>query len=371
MQRALRYLAAVLAVGIVAAACGGTSPQTAASPAATAAGTAAAGATAAATPDPIQALKAKVQGKSIVLGAGSPPNLAEVTTRKAANILQETFGVTIDYKPIAATTLAAGVLSGSIHAAEVSLTRLAGLKEGGADITIFGTNDFKLDYVLIAKTSIKTVQELKGRTYVSGGNTGSSALFNNYCFGQAGMTTNDVKQTALSSSSAINTAILGGQFESAMVHADLLAQLNAKQPGQWHALCYTYKGVNETNDVWFSTAQWVKDNPDMALAITIAKTMAARWTYDKKDEWVTLAKSYVPNLEPGVAESTYDLFARQIGLWSVNSVLTLASCAADMDQLVKVGRIKVAPDCKTFVNLDYEKRALEILGKAPEPKVGN
>lgn len=365
-----RSLATVAVLAMVTGACGGgASSPAAASPAGAAPAPAApapAGAPAA-TPNPIAALKAKVQGKSIVLGVGSPPNLAEVTSRKTANILKETFDVNVEYKAVAADVEAAAVLSGSINAGEVSFARLAGLKEGGGDVLVFGTNDYRLDYVLVAKTPIKTMQELKGRTYADGGATGSSVFFNDYCFGKAGMKVEDTRVSHLSSTSAVANAIATPQFEAAMIHADTLAVLNAKFPGQYNALCYTYEGVKQTNDVWFSTSAWIKANPDMTTAILVAGMMAARWTYDKKAEWVALAKQYVANLPEGVAETTYDLFAGQIVLWSVNGALDLNACKSEMTDLVKLGRIKAPLDCASIMTLDFQTKAREILGTIPEP----
>src|SRR5437762_3467996 len=112
-------LAATAAAAILVAACGGGATSPTSAPASAAAAPSAAG-PAAATADPIAALKAKVNGKSIVFGVGSPPNLAEVTTRKTADYLKEIFGVTVDYKAVAADVEAAAVLAGSIHAGEVS-----------------------------------------------------------------------------------------------------------------------------------------------------------------------------------------------------------------------------------------------------------
>jgi ABC-type nitrate/sulfonate/bicarbonate transport system substrate-binding protein len=353
----------IAAMAIIVAACGpgaspapGTTSGTTAAPAAS--GTAGA----------IAAIKAKVQGKSISLGAGSPPNLAEVTTLKATQILKDDFGVTVDYRPIQATAVAAGVVGGSLNIAEVSLTRLAGLKEGGADVLVIGTNDYKLDYVLAVKDPIKTIQDLRGQPYVDGGATGPSALFNDYCFGKAGMTVNDTRVTHLASSAAINSAFATDQFVGAMVHADTLANLQAKFPGRYRALCFTYEGVHDTNDVWFTMRQWATDNPDLTQAVILAKTMAARWTYENKDGWVKLANQYVPDLEPGVAAATYDLFAGQIGLWSNNGALDLAKCSNEMRTLVTLGRLKAAIDCSTFATTEYERKAVEVLGKVDEPK---
>ena len=359
-------LVGAVTAAILATACGGGTTTPSAAPAASSAPSAAA--TAAASVDPIASLKAKLNGKSLVLGVGSPPNLAEVTSRKTADYLKELFGVTVEYKAVAADVEAAAVLAGSINAGEVSFARLAGLKEGGADVVVWGTNDYRLDYVLVAKNPIKAMADLKGKTYADGGATGSSVFFNDYCFGTANMKVDDTKVSHLANKTAVANAIATPQFDAAMVHADTVAVLQAKFPGQYNVLCYTYKGVKQTNDVWFSTSAWLKDNQDMATAILVASLTAARWTYDKKAEWVALARQYVSNLPDGVAESTYDLYAGQIGLWAVNGALDTANCANEMKDLVNLQRIKAPLDCNTFLNLDVQKRARDIVGTKPEPK---
>ena len=147
----------------------------------------------------------------------------------------------------------------------------------------------------------------------------------------------------------------------------LLAVLTAKFPGQYVGLCYPYEGVKQTNDVWFSTGAWLKANPDMAAAIVISAMQAARWTYEKKAEWVALGKQYVANLPDGVAEATYDLYAGKIGLWAVNGALDLGFCKNEMVDLVKLGRLKAPLDCASLMTLDVQDRALKVLGKVPEP----
>jgi len=353
-------LIGVTLIAILFTACGGGTST--ASPT-TAAATAGAGGSA----DPIAALKAKVQGKSIVLGVGSPPNLAEVTTKKTAEYLQSMFGVTVDYKAVAADVEAAAVVAGSMNLGEVSFARLAGLKEGGADVVVWGTNDYRLDYVLVAKAPITKMTDLKGKTYADGGATGSSVFFNNYCFGDAGMKVDDTKVSHLANTTAVANAIATPQFDAAMVHADTVAVLQAKFPGQYNVLCYTYKGVKQTNDTWYSTGAWLKDNQDMATAVLVAQLTAARWTYDNKNEWVALANQYVPGLPDGVASSTYDLYAGQIGLWAVNGALDVNNCTNEMKDLVSLGRIKAPLDCNTFLNVDIQKRARDIVGMKTEP----
>lgn len=354
-------LGSFVAVAILIAACGGGAQPTASA-------TTSGAPSAAGSADPIAALKAKVNGKSITLGAGSAPNLAEVTTRKTADYLKEIFGVTVDFKPVAADVEAAAVVAGSMNAGEVSFARLAGLKEGGADVVVWGTNDYRLDYVLVAKAPIKAMSELKGRTYADGGATGSSVFFNDYCFGNANMKVDDTKVSHLANTTAVANAIATPQFDAAMVHAETVAVLQAKFPNQYNVLCYTYKGVHQTNDVWFSTGAWLKDNADMATAILVSHLMAARWTYDKKAEWVTLANQYVTGLPDGVASSTYDLFAGQIGLWSVNGALDVNNCKTEMTDLVKLARIKAPLDCTTFLNFDIQTRARDIVGTKTEPR---
>ena len=281
---------------------------------------------ASAAPTTLDQLKAAVQGKSLTLGFGSTPNLAEVQSVQVATILHDQFGVNVTYKPLPADVEAAAVISGSVDAGEVSLSRLAGLKQGGADPLVFETNDYKNDDVLVAKAPITTMAQLKGKVYGDAGGTGLGPFLRNGCFNGSGIAISDVTLVQLATSGAVAQAAATPQLDAALIHADAAATLQAKFPGMYNVLCLAYQKVSVANDVWYSTRSWVTKNPDMTLAITVAEIEAARGVYSDRASWLKAAAAYVPGLPAGVPEATYDLYAGKIQMWDVNGALDLKDC---------------------------------------------
>jgi ABC-type nitrate/sulfonate/bicarbonate transport system substrate-binding protein len=316
---------------------------------------------------PIDDLKAAVSGKSLSLVFSAPPNLLEVHSVMVADILKNEFGVNVTYEGIQATTGAAAVVAGSVNAGEVSLGRLAGLQQAGANIMIFASNDYINDFVVVAKHPIDSFEKLKGKVYGDAGGAGIGRVLRDACFADSGIKFEDVQSVVMGTSGAVAQAFATPQLEGAMIHADSLASLEAANPGGYHVLCYTYEKSSVAGDVWYSTKAWVDANPDMATAIAVASMMATRQLYAEPETWLTVARAFVPDLLPGVAESTYELYAKTIGLWKVNGALDMDDCKANVDRLLALAILQGPVACEAFVTTAFQDKALEILGEAPEP----
>jgi ABC-type nitrate/sulfonate/bicarbonate transport system substrate-binding protein len=315
----------------------------------------------------LESLKAKVQGKTLTLAFGAPPNLLEVQSVMLVDILKNEFGINASYQAVPADVSAAAVVSGSVNIGEVSLGRIAGLKQGGADVEIFASNDYINDFVIAAKAPIATIAELKGKVYGDSGSAGIGRVLREGCFGASGITTDDLQLVELGSSGATAQALATPQLDGGLIHADAAATLQAKFPGQYNVLCYAYEQVSAANDVWYSTKGFIDANPDLVLAVSVASMMASRAVYEDKAAWLAVANSYVPDLLPGVADATYDLYAKQIGLWNPTGALDMADCAANIDLLVKVAAIPEAVDCSTFLTTDFQTQAQAIAGPYTKP----
>lgn len=306
-------------------------------------------------------LKAKVNGQSVVLAFGAPPNLLEVQSVMVTEILKSEFGVNATYQAVPADVSAAAVVSGSASAGEVSLGRIAALRQGGADVQIFASNDYVNDFVIVGKAPMTKMADLKGHVYGDSGSAGIGKVLRDACFRDSGVTVEEVQLVELGSSGATAQALATPQLEAGLIHADALASLQAKFPNQYNVLCYVYEKTSSANDVWYSTKSWLDANPDMALAITVASMMAAREVYADKDAWMKVATTYVPDLLPGVADATYGLFS-EIGLWNVNGALSMDECEANIKILVDLGSLQAAVPCSELLIDSYQTRAREILG---------
>ena len=313
----------------------------------------------------LESLKAKVEGQSLTLAFGAPPNLLEVHSVMVVDILREEFGIDASYQAVPADVSAAAVVSGSAGIGEVSLGRIAGLKQGGADVTIFASNDYINDFVIAAKAPISTMAELAGKVYGDSGSAGIGRVLRDGCFGDSGITTDDLQLVELGSSGATAQALATPQLDGGLIHADSLATLQARFPGEYNVLCYAYEEVSAANDVWYTTDAFLEANPDLVLAVAVASLMASRELYEDEAGWLETANAYVPELLPGVAEATYQLFT-DIGLWDVNGAIDMDDCEANIELLVQVEALPEAIDCASFVTLDFQAQALEIVGAVEE-----
>ncbi len=311
----------------------------------------------------IDALKAKVEGKSITMAFGSTPNLLEVQSVMIANILKDKFGVNATYQPLPADVSAAAVVSGSADIGEVSLGRIAGLKQGGADVEIFASNDYVNDFVILGKAPAKSMADLKGKVYGDSSSAGISQVLRDACFSGSGIGMDDAQHVELGSSGATATALATPKLDAGLVHADAAATLQAKFPNTYNVLCYVYEKTSVANDVWYANKSWIDANPDLALAVSISSMLAARQVYADKDGWLALANTFVKDLPPGVAAQTYDLY-KTIGLWDVNGALDMADCKKNVDLLITVDALPEAIECSSFVTDSFQSQARAIIGTA-------
>jgi len=315
----------------------------------------------------LESLKAKVQGKTLTLAFGSPPNLLEVQSVMVVEILNKEFGINASYQAVPADVSAAAVVSGSVNIGEVSLGRIAGLKQGGADVQIFASNDYINDFVIAGKAPIATMADLKGKIYGDSGSAGIGRVLRDGCFADSGITTGDVQLVEFGSSGATAQALATPQLEAGLVHADAVATLQAKFPGTYNVLCYAYEKVSAANDVWYSTKSFIDANPDLVLAVSVASMLASRKVYEDEAAWMEAATTFVPDLLPGVAEATYELYAKQIGLWNPEGAIDVADCQTNIDTLLRVGAIPEGIDCATLVTTDFQSQALAIVGPYTKP----
>jgi len=311
----------------------------------------------------LDALKAKVQGKSITMAFGSTPNLLEVQSVMIAGILKDKFGVNATYQPLPADVSAAAVVSGSADIGEVSLGRIAGLKQGGADVQIFASNDYVNDFVILGKAPIKTMADLKGKVYGDSSSAGISQVLRDACYSGSGINVDDAQHVELGSSGATAQALSTPKLDAGLVHADAAATLQAKFPNTYNVLCYVYEKTSVANDVWYANKSWIDANPDLALAVSVSSMLAARQVYADKAGWLKVANSFVKDLLPGVAEQTYDLY-KTIGLWDVNGALDMPDCKKNVDLLVSLDALPESIECSSFVTDSFQSQARKMLGMA-------
>src|SRR5690606_12929488 len=89
----------------------------------------------------IAALKAELEGQSIVITSSSFPNPQIVTTQRGAEMLEEMFGVDVQFDTADSDPLIAAMIAGQVDVGEISLAGMASANESGSDFVAFGATD--------------------------------------------------------------------------------------------------------------------------------------------------------------------------------------------------------------------------------------
>jgi ABC-type nitrate/sulfonate/bicarbonate transport system substrate-binding protein len=370
-----------LVVGLVAsvalAACSGTPAASSAAPttqstapsvAPSTAASAPASASAAASPDSagqIAALKAKLNGKKVIIGTSSFPNASITGAFKTVEFLKSDFGLDVDFKLLDSDPLVAALISNQVQIGQLSLAGEASAVDAGADLIGFGGDDQKNTFVVASKKAITDMSQLKGKPFGVTQNltqiTGQTAR---KCLQTAGLDIEkDVQLLKLSNTGETTTAIKTGQVAGAISATFRLTPLLlAEGQDAYNILCKGWEANPQISSIWMGTKSWLAQNEDVALALNIASLESARWAKANKDEWIALAQKTIDGYTAEAGAVDYQTLVVDLNNWPVNGSLdrTLTDATLKTSFEFKVTAKQYATD--DLVTFKYQDQAAQILG---------
>lgn len=242
--------------------------------------------------------------------------------------LQTDYGITINLSATdSAETSLRAVVSGSADATvAMSLTGLVDLvQQSGTDVKLVAADTYASDYQILAKSSIASVSDLKGKIEGISAPGDASELVSHLCLNNQGFDYSTLKIVRIGGTSARVAALLAGQIDIGAAHiADALAAV-AKSNGALKILLDCGKAVgNYPVTGLVLTGAYISAHKDLVQVLVNEYVAAMRWAYDNKDQFLSEAATWVPDSDPNDNATSYDYF-KQVGFWPLNGGIDLKS----------------------------------------------
>lgn len=314
--------------------------------------------------DPIADLRSKLEGQKVVVGSSAFPNASIVGAFRTVHYLEEDFGIDVDFKLLDSDPLVAATISGEVQVGALSLAGMANAIGAGADFVAFGADDQKNTFLVAAKSDVTDLEEVRGQPFAVTQNlnqiTGQTAQV---CLEQAGLTVDDVQLLRLGNTGEATQAIRTGQVKAGISATFRLTQLLIDEGDDAYVvLCKGWEANPQISTVWYADRGWVEDNPDMALAFNLASLKSARWASEDKDAWVEYATSVVDGLTAEAAARDYDTLIGELDNWPVNGSLDKELMQTTLDTSFEFEAVDKQYTVDELATFEYQDKALEILG---------
>jgi ABC-type nitrate/sulfonate/bicarbonate transport system substrate-binding protein len=272
---------------------------------------------ASATADPAAAFK----GTTIKVAKLSGTAVDDAAIGYWQKAMSDKYGVSIKFEFTSATdvSLRAVVSNADDMAVSLSLTDLVHLvQQSSTDVKLIAADTYASDYQLVAKSSIASVADLKGKTQGISAPGDASELVMHLCLNAQGVDYSSLKIVRIGGTSARVAALLAGQIDFGAAHiADATAAV-AKSNGALKILSDCGRAVgNYPVTGMITTGAWLKANPKLAQLVVDGYIDAMRWASTNKDQFVTFAKTWVPDANPDTLAPAWDYF-KAVGFWPVN-----------------------------------------------------
>lgn len=328
-----RFLALVTTVGLVAA-CGATG-----TPAPTSAPTSAAtaGAQESTTPSASTSPFAGMTVKAVKSGDHA---FDDVSLDEWIQIMKDKYGVTVDLQSVdtADTELRAVVAGSADVGVAMSLTGLVNLVQAsGTDVKLVAADTYASDYQLVARSSIATVADLKGKIEGISAPGDASELVAHLCLNNQGFDYSTLQIVKIGGTSARVAALLAGQIDIGAAHISDAKAAVAKSNGALKILldCGTAVGNYPVTGM-VAQGSYISAHKDLVQALVNGYVDAMRWSATNKDGYVQLASSWVPDSDPAESADSYDYF-KKVGFWPVNGGIDEASLETYLGYAAQLG----------------------------------
>jgi len=316
--------------------------------------------------DQIAELRGRLEGQSLRVGSSASSNPAITGAIHTARLVEEMFGVSVEFRQLDSDPLVAAVISGNVDVGQLSLAGTAAGRARGAEFIAFAGDDQPNPYYVVGRAPVTSLEELEGQPFGATENlaqiTGQTATA---CLASVGLDiSEDVQLLQLANTGAIAEALRSRQIVAGLTAPHRMAPIIAEEGADaYNVLCLGSEVAPQLNNVWMSKESWVSENEDMALAFAIASIETGRWAHAEREEWIELAMEAAPDYEREAVESIYETYVEQMNMWPENGSLDRELCEATLESSLASGALEEPMTCDEVIRFEFEERALEILGE--------
>ena len=166
--------------------------------------------------------------------------------------------------------------------------------EVDSGLSVFAPNQARLDDVVLAKNSVATLSDLKGKNVAICCDASPDGVLLTAVLKKAGLSESQLNILRTGASSASLSAMIAGRVDVAFVHS---SDVPTAGPG-YHVLAVGATILPQYADSFIAaTPSWLKANPAMAEAIDLAWLASAKLFNSDETKWVSNAAAYTSNAD--------------------------------------------------------------------------
>jgi NitT/TauT family transport system substrate-binding protein len=215
----------------------------------------------------------------------TPPNVvhAPVELAKAFGFLDK-FNVDLDVKDFEGSTRAlTAAIAGGIQIGLIDCQVAYG---NGVPIVAFYAPAPRMDFVLLARDSIRTLQGLRGKKMgLSSAPGGIIDRLNRAVLAKAGLRPEDVTMVQTTTAGRV-ASLITGQSDTAIFHLEQASKVLRTQRG-FHVLYDLYQALPDYEyNVYCGLRSWVQAHREAVANLTAATILAVRYAYTHRTETI-------------------------------------------------------------------------------------
>ena len=166
--------------------------------------------------------------------------------------------------------------------------------EVDSGLTVFGPNQARLDEVVLAKNSVTSLADIKGKNVAICCDASPDGVLLTSILKSAGLSESQINVLRTGASSASLSALIAGRVDVAFVHS---SDVPTAGPG-YHVLAVGGAILPQYADSFMAaTPTWLRTHPAMAEAIDLAWLASAKLFNTDETRWVTNAAAYTSNAD--------------------------------------------------------------------------
>lgn len=301
-----------------------------------------------------------LSGQSLRMTSAQPSAL-QMTTWFEADLLRE-WGADVELIISTTTTALQALLAGRSDISAGGADELILGAAEGADVVAIASETAKMNYVLVAREGIDTVEDLEGQTIGMSGPAGFDALLGRFTLREAGLDPEtDANFTQIGGSPDRAAALLAGNIDAATIFLDDWFELE-QQTDELHLLMYMADLVPEyPTGLWQLRSGFLGENPDVALAVACGALQTNKWIRENKDEFIEYTLANTEGATEEGVEKVWEA-GMEINMWPTDpdEMLTAEGMQGLMEAMVETGDISQPVDVSNYVDTSYLEQAAEM-----------
>jgi NitT/TauT family transport system substrate-binding protein len=246
------------------------------------------------------------------------------------------------------------LIAGEIDFALGSILSVINLaQETGGGARVIASDNTAPDYIMLAPTSVTSVQQLVGKRLGISAPGDISDVLSKLALQRSGVNPDDVEILQIGGTNARIAGLVSGQIEAGIAHAAEAYAAMEANPGIHDILTIGELVPDLIQRGLLTTDKFIAANPNTTQIMVDGFIDAIRWAATNKEEYIEASQQYVEGLSDEIRSRAYDTFI-QIGLFGVNGGLSDEALQTVLDLNKEIGALDAdAPGPEVWADTSF------------------